>query len=88
MCRFAPHFDTISYGSATSKGSLVQRADFPVSEENVRVADKRGAGPAGLSAQLTEGLLPPYGRYTPKGTRLHKNETGYPGWDILFHGKA
>ena len=33
------------------------RADFPVSGENVREADKRGAGPAGLSAQLTEGEI-------------------------------
>ena len=33
------------------------RADFPVSGENVRVADKRGAGPAGLAfaEQKTEG---------------------------------
>ena len=31
------------------------REDFPVSGENVRKADKRGAGPAGLSAKLTEG---------------------------------
>ena len=45
------------------KGSLVQRVDFPVSGENVCVADKRGAGPAGLSKIfrfLTEGLLPQY----------------------------
>ena len=31
------------------------REDFPGSGENVRKADKRGAGPAGLSAKLTEG---------------------------------
>ena len=43
------------------KGSLVQRVDFPVSGENVREADKRGAGSAELAfaryERMTEGLL-------------------------------
>ena len=33
------------------------RVDFPVSGENVCEADKRGAGPAGLSAKLTGGEI-------------------------------
>ena len=41
------------------KGPLVQRVDFPASGENVRIADKRGAGSAELSARLTGGLLQP-----------------------------
>ena len=31
------------------------RADFPVSGENVRKADERGAGPAGLSPKVNRG---------------------------------
>ena len=66
ICVFLPVWAHIL---RSSKGSLVQRVDSPVSGGNVRAADKGGVGPAGLSAKLTEGLLPSAGRrYAGRGS--------------------
>ena len=43
-------------GCNAEKNAPSVRVDFPVSGENVRAADKRGAGPAGLAAKLTGGV--------------------------------
>ena len=54
------------------------RADFPVSGENVCAADKRGAGPAGLSPQVTGGVSF-HKNYTPSGTSCHLPQRGRQG---------
>ena len=42
-CHFSVSW--LELGGAAALGSLVLRADFPASGENVRKADKRGPGP-------------------------------------------
>ena len=48
------HKEDSFYWYRSTKGPFVPRVDFPVSGENVCVADKRGAGPAGLSAEQAD----------------------------------
>ena len=80
--------------SAARPRPPLTRADFPVSGENVREADKRGAGPAGLSPHcgdwgiVTMRTTPPSRRSAAHGRLSSKCNTSSQNFGWSFPAKT